>query len=201
MAYYVRLLTPSSKVVEFAAVAQQGTTIRLAEGTEAQWNRIEVFEPEDNLIAKVERIAAADDKFDSILAGLRDSLQDGCPESARQWIRNYLFQVRAVYVFQLLSDNITTREQWQTLGRIQNLLKDALAGIIQADSEGFYNENGDYILWRMYAGAKGFIPAAVLDEKGEWVNFALNISNAKAVESFKQGLPPKKGFWGLLFRT
>jgi hypothetical protein len=87
------------------------------------------------------------------------------------------------------------------MGRVQNLLKDTLTGIVQADNEGFYNEDGDYILWQMYAGAAGTIPAATLDANGEWIPYQLRLDDDRAIEQFKQGLPPKKGFLGSLFKS
>ncbi len=122
------------------------------------------------------------------------------PSTAREWIMRYLSEVKTVYRFQLYPDNISVKEDWQTLGRVQNLLKDSLTGIIQADNEGFYNENGDYILWQMYAGAGGTIPAAVLNEKGEWVPFTLKLGDARAVEEFKQGTVARKGILDFIFR-
>ncbi len=192
MSCYVRLLSPSEETLPFSEIQQQGNYILLSEGTEHSWKKIKIYEPRDNLIAVLERHSIFDDSLEESLVKLNDSIRSSYPVSAREWIRNYLSRVKTIYSFQLSGNNIT-REGWPALGRIQNYLKDSLSGIIQADNEGFFNENGDYILWQMYTGARGSIPAATLDENGEWVPYQLKLDD-KSIEQFKQGELPKKGF-------
>ncbi len=199
MSYYVRLLTPSEKTVPFSEIANQGSFIRLASGKDEAWERIEVCQPADNLISIIERhVLSPGSPAEGELADIKSSISRSYPISAREWLLKYLPTVKTVYAFRLLGDRIA-KEGWPVLGRIQNLLKDTLSGIIQADNEGLYNENGDYILWQMYAGAAGTIPAAVLNEKGEWVSFQLKLDDPRAVEQFKEGKVPTQGFFSRLF--
>jgi|WetSurMetagenome_2_1015567.scaffolds.fasta_scaffold47959_2 hypothetical protein len=194
MAYYVRLLTPSEKIVPASEISIQGKYIKLASGMDSSWDRIEIFEPEDNLISVLERITTyPGSPGEAEFIKIRASVQGSYPVSAREWLERYLGKVKTIYRFQLLTDNIT-RNSWSTLGRIQNYLKDSLSGIIQSDNEGFYNENGDYILWQMYEGAAGMIPAATLDEEGNWVSYQLRLKDEKAVEKFNEGIIPPKSF-------
>jgi hypothetical protein len=51
----------------------------------------------------------------------------------------------------------------------------------------------------MYSGAAGSVPAATLDENGQWVPFQLKLNDEKAVERFKQGEKPLKGFFDVFF--
>jgi hypothetical protein len=194
MTYCVRLLITSEKTLPFSEIARQGKCLKLMGGTETAWELIEIYEPKDNLICRLQRSpVSAGSSSESELNRLRSLIQGSYPTSAREWIRNYLSRVKTVYVFQLYPDGIT-HDGWPVLGRIQNLLKDLLHGIIQADNEGFYNEIGDYILWQMYAGATGIIPVATLDDQGEWVAYRLNLNNPQAIEGFKQGQVPPRGF-------
>jgi hypothetical protein len=199
MAYYVRLLTPSEKTVPFNDILLEIGSVKLASGTDSNWGKIEIADSAGNLIAVLERKPVSTDPGAAELTTLKQRVAGSDPESARRWIQNYLSNVKTIYSFQLFADNIE-REDWPVLGRIQNLLKDALTGIIQADNEGFYNENGDYILWQMYAGAGGSVPAATLDEKGEWISFQLTLADHRAVERFKRGEMPRRGFFDLLFK-
>ena len=80
------------------------------------------------------------------------------------------------------------KDDWITLGEVQNILKNSLRGITQVDNEGFYNEMGDYILYQMYDNAIGRVPAAVLNDKGEWVWYLLRLGDEMAVDLFKNGL-------------
>jgi hypothetical protein len=198
MDYCVRLLTSSELSVPLQDIREQAETVKLVSGTETGWEALEISQPDGSLIAVLERYAISPgSQGQSQLSLVKESLHGCFPQNARSWLENYLSGARAIYVFRLQGDNIT-KTGWPILGRIQNALKDKLGGIIQADSEGFYNEAGDYILWQMYAGAAGSIPAAVLNEQGEWTAYQLRLDDSLAVEQFKQGLPPPKGFFNRL---
>ncbi len=198
MAYYVRLLSPSEKVIPFSEIVKQGNSIKLVSGTDIAWLKMEIYEPAYALISVLERdLITPGSLGENTLAKLRESIDNSYPINAREWVKNYLPKVKTIFSFHLISKDIV-KEGWLTLGRIQNLLKDTLGGIIQADNEGFYNEDGDYILWQMYEGANGTIPAAILDDKGVWIPYQLKLNNKNAIERFKQGILPERGFLGKL---
>jgi hypothetical protein len=200
MGYCVRFLTSSENCVPFQDIREQVDSLKLVTGEEAAWVKIEISQPDGSLIAVLERYPLSSGNLaESEMTLVKDSLQGSFPLSAREWLKNYLSGTRVVYTFRLQAENITSKG-WPVLGRIQNLLKDKLDGIIQADSEGFYNEQGDYILWQMYEGATGAIPAALLDENGQWISFQLRLNDARAIERFKQGTAPPKGLMDTLFR-
>ena len=199
MSYFVRLLTPSLKVVPFTDLMLDVESVKLASGMADSWEKIEINNPEGSIVAILERkLVSPGSPAETTLAELKSSVDRSFPLSARQWIKQYLSRVKTVYSFELLTDNIS-QNSWPVLGRVQNLLKDAAGGIIQADNEGFYNENGDYILWQMYEGAAGTIPAAVLNENGEWATFSLRLKDKLAVDNFKQGIVPARSFLDRLF--
>lgn len=198
MSYCVRFLTSSEKVVPFRDIQEQVDTVKLVSGQEPDWYKIEISQPDGTLISVLDKYPlSSGSQAESEMKIVKESLQDCYPLSAREWLKNYLTRARVIYTFRLQAENITS-PGWPLLGKIQNLLKDTLGGIIQADNEGFYNEEGDYILWQMYEGATGTIPAAALNEKGEWIPYQLRLNDARAVEGFKQGLLPRKGFLNTL---
>ncbi len=200
MSYHVRLLTPSLKVVPFTDLMLDVESVKLASGMSDAWEKIEISNPEGRIISILERCEVTNGSAaEATISELKRSVERSFPVSAREWIKQYLSRVKMIYSFELLTDNIT-QDSWPVLGRVQNLLKDSLKGIIQADNEGYYNENGDYILWQMYEGANGTIPAAVLNENGEWLKFELKLNNEQAVEQFKQGVIPPRSFLDRLFR-
>jgi len=63
------------------------------------------------------------------------------------------------------------------------------------------NEAGLYILYQMHEGATGNVTAISLNDKGEWgpYSYSLKLDDKKSVELFKQGTPPKQGFFTRIF--
>jgi hypothetical protein len=173
----------------------------LVSGTDDLWEKIEIYDAHDILLATLEY--APVNPAGSGAATLRDldqTIQNRYPVNARQWLKNYFALVKVVYTFNLFPDSMN-KNSWLILGGIQNFLKDSLGGIIQADNEGFYNEAGLYILWQMYEGATGNVTAASLDDKGKWVpySYSLKLDDKKSVDLFKQGIAPKRGFFSRVF--
>jgi hypothetical protein len=193
MDYCVRLLITSDKVFPFSEIRNQGKWLKLVSGTDMLWERIEICEPEDNPICVLERHRVTPgSQGEAELAELKELLRNGEPAGAREWIRKYFFKIQTLYIFHIYIDNITN-EGWRVLGRIQSLLHDMLVGL-------FYNEDGDFVLWQMYEGASGTIPAAALDEQGRWITYQLKLKDAKAVERFKQGIIPKRSYFDKFLR-
>jgi hypothetical protein len=200
MGYYVRLLSPSEKRVSLSELLEQVETLKLISGTRDEWEEIQVSGPSEITIAHLLYTAAASAEGTRTIEKLRDGISGSYPEKARSWVKSYLDKVKTIYAFQLLTENLTADIEWRVLGHLQNHLKDASGGIIQSDNEGYYNENGDFILWQMYSGAGGSIPAAILDENGNWQAFQLKLDYPKAVEAFKRGDPPRKTLFDIFFR-
>ena len=194
MSYKVRLLTISEEVIPFNHIKPLAE-IKLASGTDQLWKKIEIYSSGDALLSTLERDTVEPGSVgETTLKELATKIQDKYPVNARQWLKNYFATVKVIYTFNIFPDRMT-KKTWPILGGVQNFLKQSLTGIIQADNEGFYNEDGEYILWQMYDGATGSIQGANLNEKGEWVPFSLKLDDEKAVDLFKQGIVPKKGFF------
>jgi hypothetical protein len=194
MNYKVRLLTASGEVIPFSHIKPLAKQ-KLVAGTDQLWEKIEIYSTGDTLLSILERESVNPGSVgEATLKELGRKIQDKYPVNARQWLKNYFTTVKAIYTFNIFPDRMT-KNTWRILGGIQNFLKESLNGIIQADNEGFYNEDGDYILWQMYDGATGSIPAANLNEKGEWISFSLKLDDRKALDLYKQGIVPKKSFF------
>jgi hypothetical protein len=201
MSYKTRLLTPSEKVIPFSTMKKVSDRIKLVSGVDPLWEKIEIYDAHDILLATLEYdIVNAESNGETTLKELDKSIQNKYPVNARQWLKNYFTTVKAIYTFNIYPDRMN-KNNWLILGGIQNFLKDSLNGIIQADNEGYYNEAGLYILWQMYEGATGNATATSLDEKGQWVpySYSLRLDNKKAVDLFKQGIAPKRGFFNRMF--
>ena len=201
MSNKTRLLTPSEKIIPFSALKKVSERIKLVSGTDDLWEKIEIYDAHDILLATLEYAAVNPESSGAVtLKELDRTIQNKLPVNARHWLISYFTTVKAIYTFNLFPDRMN-KNSWLILGGIQNFLKDSLGGIIQADNEGYYNEAGFYILWQMYEGATGNATAASLDDKGQWIpySYSLRLDDKKAVDLFKQGIAPKRGFFSRVF--
>ena len=200
MSYKVRLLTPSQKVIPFSVMKSLSVHIKLAAGAEQLWERVEILSAGDTVIATLDKdIVNPDSLGETILTELRTLISDKYPIKARRYLDNYFYTVRVIYTFNIFTDRMD-QDAWVLLGDVQTFMKASLRGITQSDNEGFYNEMGDYILYQMHENAIGSVPAAVLNDKGEWVSYSLRLGDVNAVDMFKNGIVPKQGFFSKLFR-
>jgi hypothetical protein len=200
MSYRVRLLTPSQKTIPFNVMKSLSDRIKLAAGTEQLWERIEILNAGDTVVTTIDRdIVGPESVGETTLTQLRSVISDKYPVKARQWLDNYFYSVHVIYTFNTFTDRMD-QDAWSLLGGIQDSLKYSLRGVIQIDNEGFYNEMGDYILYQMYDNAFGSVPAAVLNDKGQWISYSLRLGDEKAVDLFKNGVVPKQGLFSKLFR-
>ena len=174
--------------------------IKIAAGTKELWMRIEIFNSASTAFATLDRdIVSSESVGETTLTELRNMIWSKYPVKARQWLQNYFNTVHVIYTFNIFPDRMN-KDDWILLGGVQNILKNSLRGVTQVDKEGFYNESGDYILYQMYENAIGGIPAAVLNDKGEWITYSLKLDDVNAIEMFRDGIVPKKGFFSRIFR-
>ena len=199
MSYKVRLLTPSQKVIPFNVMKSLSDRIKLAAGREQLWERIEIRSAGDTIITTIDHdIVSPESIGETILTELRGVISNKYPVKARQYLDKYFYTVRVIYTFNIFTDRMD-KDAWILLGEVQTLLKASLGGFTQSDNEGFYNEMGDYILYQMYENAFGSVPAAVLNDKGQWISYSLRLGDEKAVDLFKNGVVPKQGFFTRMF--
>jgi len=196
-----RLLTPSEKLISFSSLQKVSSRLKLISGTDAYWDKIEIYDSRDIQISNLQYDAVYPGSVgETTLKQLEDAIQDKYPVNARQYLIKYFTTVRAIYTFSFVP-YFMDNNSWSILGGIENYLKDSLTGIIQADNEGYYNERGLYILYQMYEGATGNVTAISLNDKGEWgpYSYSLKLDDKKSIELFKQGIAPKQGFFTRMF--
>jgi hypothetical protein len=101
---------------------------------------------------------------------------------------NYFPGVRCIYAFQVLSGTYQ-RNGWEILGAVKNRIWSAAPSILQADNEGFSNEEGYHILWQFSDSVEGDWWMAVLHD-GQWNPFRMDLGNRNQRESFFRGQIP-----------
>jgi len=111
------------------------------------------------------------------------------PESAATWLQGYLPTVKVIYAFQLLSGT-DVNDGWTPLHRVYSAIWNSAGGILQADGEGFSNEEGFTILWQFGDRAAGAWSVGVLVDGGRWAHFEIDLGNQDHREAFWRGQVP-----------
>jgi hypothetical protein len=75
------------------------------------------------------------------------------------------------------------------LHALQGAIWTKVGGVLQADSEGFTNEDGYNILWQFSDGVKGKWNMAILEDE-KWIPFEMDLGNAEQRREFFDGRVP-----------
>jgi hypothetical protein len=88
MSYYVRLLTAAEKAVPFSVLEKQCNSLKLVSGSGTLWDKIEIYQPADNLISVLERLPlSAGGPSETAMAQLKSVVASSYPVNAREWLR------------------------------------------------------------------------------------------------------------------
>jgi hypothetical protein len=195
MAYYVRVLSTSSDCVPLSSLREVLTDHTLVEEPSQPsepfdgWRNIVLAHADGDEIAIIERNrvapgSPASEELDALAAEVADCL----PASAADWLTDYFPRVRCIYAFQLLG-GVDHQDGWKILGAVKTRIWSFAPAIIQADSEGFTNEQGYHILWQFRDSVDGTWWMGVL-RSGVWTHFQMDLANRKHREAFFQGMVP-----------
>jgi hypothetical protein len=75
------------------------------------------------------------------------------------------------------------------VGELKAILWNQVGGIIQADAEGFTNEDGYQILWQFSDSVTGTWWMGVF-QHGSWIHFEMDLGNRQHREAFLRGEMP-----------
>lgn len=195
MGYYIRILSPSEKAPSVArmraALADENlaATLTVETGTEDNWTQVILAHRDGPEIADIERNTASSNELVSEeIDEFLEEIADCKPASAAAWLAEYLPTVRTIYAFQLLSGT-DVKSGWDILGKVKNSIFTQVGGILQADGEGFSDEEGYHILWQFSNSVKGPWAMGVLKD-GQWIHFPMDLGNKKHRAAFLQGEVP-----------
>ncbi len=165
-------------------------TLTVETGTEDDWNQIILAHEGGPEIAIIERHAGSENVMVSAeIEEFLEEIADCKPPNAAAWLAKYLPNVKTIYAFQLLSGT-DVKNGWENLGEVKNSIFSEVGGILQADGEGFTDEDGYHILWQFSNSVKGPWAMGVLED-GEWVHFQMDLGNKKHRAAFFQGEVPE----------
>lgn len=204
MGYFLRVLTGSATCpgldVFHAAIAEQlpGRRIMIwAAEHEGDWNELQI-RSEDGAAAFCvvtrDRVGAAGPEQASLAAEeieeFRAELEEAKPASAAAWLNAYLDGVQTVYAVQMLPADEADQDGFTVSSACIAALRGVVGGIVQADGEGFSNEDGAHILWQFADDVSGPWTMAVR-EGTEWATFRMDLGDARARAAFLRGtIPP-----------
>jgi hypothetical protein len=195
MGYYVRVLSTSADYVQLSALQaaleenKLQATLSSDEGGSEDWTQLILSHSDGQEIASIERNLVETGSLGcDELAEFAAEVADCKPVNAAKWLLNYFHRIRCIYTFQVLS-GADHKNGWDIVGTVKNCIWSFAPSILQADNEGFSNEEGYHILWQFSDSADGNWWMGVLSGS-QWSYFQMNLGNRKHRESFFQGKIP-----------
>ena len=179
---------PMSRLME--ALEELGAPVALSgDSDETAWRQLIMAHPEGKDIAVLEcDLVEPGSLAEEEIGAFLDDLTDAQPASAAAWLRSYLPRVKAIYGIQVVA-GAEEGEGWDVVDTIRHALMTHAGGIIQADNEGFSNEEGYHILWQFGEDVEGSWWMAVLKD-GRWIKFEMDLGDPDHRAAFLAGEMP-----------
>jgi hypothetical protein len=196
MGYYTRVLTTKESCVPVAvlsaALSKSASKARIHSDVDTDvddWEQLTLSQPDGCEIASIERSVVEEGSLgEAEIQEFEDELDTTLPESSGAWLREFFPRVRCVYSFQHLSGSHSD-EGFGALQAVRNSIWAQAPAIIQADGEGFTNEDGYQITWDFSESVTGAWWMGLLRE-GKWVHFQMDLGNSSHRTAFKNGGVP-----------
>ena len=196
MGYYTRVLSkhddfPSlEELSQFLAAEHPSVKLTVEEGDEDDWETLLLSGHDELEIALLERNPVSEGSLgkDEVAEFIEDTA-DCKPESGVAWLHEFLDETKTIYAFQHLTGS-ETEEGLAALHALRSFLWQRGDSIIQADMEGFTNEDGYHIVWQFSDTVSGAWNMAVLQDD-TWHHFQMDLGDPDQREAFFRGeVPP-----------
>ncbi len=157
MGYYIRILGTSLADVPIHRLQERASPALIeAEKTGAEtWDQVVLKHPSGQEIAIIERNPVGEGELGADeLNEFLEEIPSFRPQSAVTWLQHYLPRVKVIYAFPLLSGT-DILDGWSRMHQVYSTIWGIAGGILQADGEGFSNEQGLYhpvAIWRSCHG-------------------------------------------------
>ena len=191
MSYYTRVFSKNEDFPPFDELAQwiraEHPEYKLAveDGEEEEWESLLFSGNDDVEVALLERIPVFDQH------DVSEFIEDieGCkPESGVAWLKDYLASVKTIYAFQHLQ-GADTEDGGNALHALRSAIWERGDAILQADFEGFTNEDGYNIVWQFSDSVSGPWNMGVLQD-GTWYHFRMDLGDPDHRAAFLNGEMP-----------
>lgn len=199
MGYYTRVLgtqDPDIHIDELIAALKKDGLLAHFELDAAEqpgnWTIIDILNNDDEVLAQLERNPVTEGELgQEELDEFREKILDCKPDSAVKWLTDYFDKVKVIYAFRMLNAAFE-EDNLKIVSSIETEIWNKTNGILQADDEGFSNEDGYHILWQFSDNVTGQWNCAVLDQDKNWVKFSMDLGDETQRNEFQNGVLPKK---------
>lgn len=198
MGYYVRVLgtqDPDLHIDEFLEVLnKEGLTAKFElDPSELpnKWTIISILNQDGEELAQLERNPISEEGLGrEELEEFKEEVESYEPKTAAKWLKKYFDKVKVIYAFQMLNASFTDDRNFEIISCIKTKVWNRTKGILQADNEGFTNEDGYHILWQFSDNVTGNWLCSVQNWLGQWKNFEIDLGDLKQRLEFKEGKVP-----------
>lgn len=195
MPYYTRVLSKDEEFPSFEELAQfvrtehQEFRLTIEEEDEEGWQTLLLSGIDDVEVAIIERNPVFDDSIgQEEIDEFIEDIEDCKPRSGVEWLRDFLASVKTIYAFQHLRGNDTVAGS-NALHALRSKLWERGDAILQADNEGFTNEEGYHIVWQFSDSVSGPWNMGVLQD-GVWRHFSMDLGDPDHRAAFMKGSVP-----------
>lgn len=195
MGYYTRVLSrlPDSpsydELVRLLRTEHPNAVLSVDAGEGAAWSSLVLSHAQGPDIAAIERNVVGEGTLAAEeISEFIEEIQTCRPASAVAWLTSFLKSVKVIYAFQHLSGTVQDRGD-EMLRAVSDFIWSRGEAIMQADGEGFSNEDGYHILWQFSDNVSGPWWMAV-HRDGKWVHFEMDLGKADHRKAFLEGRVP-----------
>ena len=188
---FMRLITNSTSEISFENIEEvlEDTDMKMeiVKDESGKWKELVVKREDTN---QVVTIITKSENIEEEKKLLTEGLADSEPVNAAEWVMEYLKSAKTIYKFEIFEGS-DDQYGWYTLESIREAIWEEVEGILQNDGEGYRNEEGFFIVWQFEYEVEGPYEAAVMDKKGKWQCFEMELSDEEHIAQFKKGKVPQ----------
>jgi hypothetical protein len=197
MAYYIRVLGRNDKAIKLSVLENRlsgeslKAKISLTKADNNDWIQLTISNSKKSEIIILEKEMINRGSENDEIGEFKNEILDYYPRSAVKWLIEYFDKIVVIYSFQLLSSLYHDEKNWAILNCLIGEIRSNAGGIIQADGEGFSNEDGYHILWQFSDDVTGLWNMAILDKSKKWIAFQMDLANKEQRKALQNGELPK----------
>lgn len=159
--------------------------------TPDKWTVLQIVNDKGQELTQIERNPVIDGELGKEeLDEFKELILDYKPISAVNWLTNYFGKVKVIYAFQILNAGFEGGN-FDIISSLKTKIWNKTEGILQADNEGFTNEDGYHILWQFPYNVTGEWSCATINLSGQWQKFIMDLGDTTQREEFQNGKVPQ----------